>query len=57
MTECDFPFEELSKATMNDKKSDGNGIDFIVATDIGKCKIQKMSSDELILLIKDGLGK
>ncbi|MBO4339280.1 MAG: 3-dehydroquinate synthase [Clostridiales bacterium] len=52
---CDFSAEKLSAVALSDKKMSMGNVSFIVPEKIGKCKIVKIGSLELISFIGDGL--
>jgi len=52
---CDFSAEKLSAAALSDKKMSMGNVAFVVPEKIGKCKIKKIGSLELISFIGDGL--
>ncbi|MBE6835430.1 MAG: 3-dehydroquinate synthase [Ruminococcaceae bacterium] len=54
---CDFSAEKLSAAALSDKKMSMGNVAFILPECIGKCKIKKIGSLELISFISDGLEK
>ncbi len=55
--ECPYSAEKLSAAALTDKKMSMGNVAFIVPEKIGKCKIEKIGSLELISFISDGLEK
>ena len=55
--ECDYSAEKLSAAALSDKKMSMGNVAFIVPEEIGKCKIKKIGSLELVSFISDGLEK
>ena len=55
--ECDYSAEKLSAAALSDKKITMGNVAFIVPEKIGKCKIEKIGSLELVSFISDGLEK
>ncbi len=52
---CDYTAEKLSAVALSDKKMSMGNVSFIVPEKIGKCKISKIGSLELISFISDGL--
>lgn len=56
-SECDYSAQELSAAALLDKKMSMGNVAFIVPERIGKCRIEKIGSLELVSFISDGLGK
>jgi 3-dehydroquinate synthase len=53
--DCDYSAEKLSAVALSDKKFSMGNVAFVVPEKIGKCKIEKIGSLELISFISDGL--
>lgn len=52
---CPYSPEEILQMAKKDKKADSGGINLIVPREMGKCEIRKVTTDELLSLIKEGL--
>ena len=52
--DCDYSAEELVNAAKNDKKSESAGINLIIPEKIGCCKVEKLSYDRLLEIVKAG---
>lgn len=54
-TTCPYDPETLLKRAESDKKADGNGVSLVVPLSIGECDVVKISMDEFLNVLKDGL--
>jgi len=56
-TECPYEWEKIYKAMLGDKKKRGDKIALIVPCEIGSCRIQEVSLQELAQLTKEVCGR
>ena len=56
-TTCSYSANELYSVTLSDKKRAGNSITIVLPKTIGKCVLHKVSTDELLEYIMEGLEK
>ena len=54
-TKCDYPPETLIKRALNDKKADGESVNLIVPIALGECDVVKISIDEFMSVLKEGM--
>ncbi|MBQ3022647.1 MAG: 3-dehydroquinate synthase [Clostridia bacterium] len=54
-TNCPYTPKEILERAKKDKKADSSGVNLIVSKEMGKCEIVKITMDELLLLIKEGM--
>ena len=52
---CSYSPEEILEVAKKDKKAYSDGINLIVPREMGKCEIRKVTTDELLSLIKEGM--
>jgi 3-dehydroquinate synthetase len=52
----EYKADELARACQSDKKRDGGSITMIFPVEIGKCVLKKVRVEEIINVIKLGLG-
>lgn len=54
-TKCLYPPEVLLKRAESDKKADGEGVSLVVPLGVGECDVVKISMDEFLTILKDGI--
>ncbi len=54
-TNCPYTPEEILERAKKDKKADSTGVNLVVSREMGKCEIVKITMDELLSLIKEGM--
>ncbi len=54
-TSCPYTPEEIVGRAKKDKKADSTGVNLVVSRKMGKCEIVKITMDELLSLIKEGM--
>ena len=52
---CPYSPEVLLKRAESDKKADGDGVSLVVPISMGECDIVKISMDEFLTILKDGI--
>ncbi len=55
-TECGYSAEELYEVILSDKKMDGGILNLIVPEKMGKCAVLPVPADEVLGVLKRGLG-
>ena len=54
-TSCPYSPEVLSERAKNDKKASGGFVDLIVPDSLGECHSEKITMDEFLLVLKEGM--
>lgn len=54
-TACPYTSEEIVERAKKDKKADSDGVNLIVSKKMGECEIIKVTMDELLTLVKEGM--
>ena len=54
-TSCAYSPETLCERAKSDKKASGGFVDLIVPDSLGQCHTRKISMDELLLILKEGM--
>ena len=54
-TACPYTPEEIVERAKKDKKADSDGVNLIVSRKMGECEIVKVTIDELLTLVKEGM--
>jgi len=54
-TECPYSPETLTERAKSDKKADGSGVSLVVPLSMGECEVVKISMDEFLSILKDGI--
>ena len=54
-TNCPYTPEEIVERAKKDKKADSDGVNLIVSKKMGECEIVKITMDELLCLVKEGM--
>ena len=54
-TKCPYTPEEIVEMAKKDKKADSDGVNLIVSRKMGECEIVKITMDELLSLVKEGM--
>lgn len=54
-TKCPYSPETLLKKAESDKKADGEGVSLVVPLGVGECDVVKISMDEFLTVLKDGI--
>ena len=54
-TKCPYTPEEIVERAKKDKKADSEGVNLIVSKKMGECEIVKITIDELLCLVKEGM--
>lgn len=52
---CPYSPEVLCERAKNDKKANGNFVDLIVPDSLGKCHVEKITMDEFLAVLKEGM--
>lgn len=54
-TSCPYSPEVLLERAKNDKKASGGFVDLIVPDSLGECHVEKITMDEFLLVLKEGM--
>ena len=54
-TSCAYPPKTLCERAKNDKKAGGDFVDLVVPDSLGQCHTTKISMDEFLLVLKEGM--
>ena len=54
-TESEWPADRMLAACLSDKKSTGSGISIVIPEEIGRCRIQKIPTEELAIWLRLGM--
>ena len=54
-TACPYTPEEIVERAKKDKKADSDGVNLIISKKMGECEIIKVTMDELLTLVKEGM--
>ena len=54
-TKCPYSPEIICERAKSDKKADSTGVSLVVPTAMGECDVKKISMDEFLTVLKDGI--